>query len=52
VAVLIFAFLLVYAMPWIKRNGENLRWVILPLFAWAVATLSAQSFSPFLYFQF
>ena len=51
-AVLIFAFLLVYAMPWIKRNGENLRWVILPLFAWAVATLSAQSFSPFLYFQF
>ena len=52
VGVLIFAFLLVYAMPWIKRNGENLRWVILPLFVWAVATLSAQSFSPFLYFQF
>ena len=52
VGMLVFAFLLVYAMPWIRRNGENLRWIIVPLFLLAVATLSAQSFSPFLYFQF
>lgn len=50
--VLLLAWLLVYAMPWLKRNGDTLRWVPVPLFLWAVATLSAQSFSPFLYFQF
>ncbi len=44
---------LVYAMPWLKRHGGGvLRYTVLPLFVWAVATLSAQSFTPFLYFQF
>jgi alginate O-acetyltransferase complex protein AlgI len=43
---------LVYAMPWLKRHGSALRIVIVPLFLWAVATLSSQSFTPFLYFQF
>jgi hypothetical protein len=26
--------------------------VLIPLFLWAVATLSSQAFTPFLYFQF
>jgi alginate O-acetyltransferase complex protein AlgI len=44
---------LVYAMPWLKRHGGGpARYLILPLFLWAVATLSSQSFTPFLYFQF
>lgn len=44
---------LVYAMPWLKRNrGSYARYLLIPLFMWAVATLSSQSFTPFLYFQF
>lgn len=44
---------LVYAMPWLKRSGgAYLRYLLVPLFLWAVATLSSQSFTPFLYFQF
>ena len=44
---------LVYAMPWLRRhNGGPLKWLLIPLFAWAVLTLSAQAFTPFLYFQF
>lgn len=44
---------LVYAMPRLKRQTDGyLRYLILPLFLWAVATLSSQSFTPFLYFQF
>lgn len=51
--VLVFGVALVYAMPWLKRQGgARLRYLLLPLFLWAVATLSAQSFTPFLYFQF
>ena len=51
--VLVFGVALVYAMPWLKRQGgAQLRYLLLPLFLWAVATLSAQSFTPFLYFQF
>ena len=51
--VLAFGLVLVYAMPWLKRRrGSYLRYLLLPLFLWAVATLSAQSFTPFLYFQF
>ncbi len=51
--VLLIGVLLVYAMPWLKRQGgAHLRYLLLPLFLWAVATLSAQSFTPFLYFQF
>jgi alginate O-acetyltransferase complex protein AlgI len=49
----LLGIVLVYAMPWLKRHaGGPLRYAILPLFLWAVATLSAQSFTPFLYFQF
>lgn len=52
-AVLLFGIGLIYAMPWLKRNsGSFMRYLILPLFLWAVATLSSQSFTPFLYFQF
>lgn len=51
--VLLLGGVLVYAMPWLKRQGgARLRYLLLPLFLWAVATLSAQSFTPFLYFQF
>jgi alginate O-acetyltransferase complex protein AlgI len=51
--VLALGVVLVYAMPWLKRQGGSyLRYLLLPLFLWAVATLSAQSFTPFLYFQF
>ncbi len=51
--VLVFGVALVYAMPWLKRQGgAQLRYLLLPLFLWAVTTLSAQSFTPFLYFQF
>lgn len=52
-AVLLIGVGLVYAMPWLRRhNGTVLRFFIIPLFLWAVATLSSQSFTPFLYFQF
>lgn len=51
--VLLFGIVLVYAMPWLKRQGgAYVRYLLLPLFLWAVATLSSQSFTPFLYFQF
>ena len=53
VGVLFLGIGLVYAMPWLKRQGDSYaRYLLLPLFLWAVATLSAQSFTPFLYFQF
>ena len=55
-ACLVLGVLLVYLMPWIRRlTGMPqvlLRFALIPLFLWAVATLSAQSFTPFLYFQF
>lgn len=52
-AILFLGIGLIYTMPWLKRNGGSfLRYLLLPLFLWAVATLSAQSFTPFLYFQF
>jgi glucose dehydrogenase len=51
--VLVLGVALVYAMPWLKRQGGGpLRWLLIPLFLWALATLSAQAFTPFLYFQF
>jgi alginate O-acetyltransferase complex protein AlgI len=44
---------LVYAMPWLKQHRDGpVRFLLIPLFLWALATLSAQSFTPFLYFQF
>jgi alginate O-acetyltransferase complex protein AlgI len=53
VGVLFFGIGLIYAMPWLRRhNGSHLRYLLIPLFLWAVATLSSQSFTPFLYFQF
>lgn len=53
VGVLFLGIGLVYAMPWLKRQGGSYaRYLLFPLFLWAVATLSAQSFTPFLYFQF
>ena len=51
--VLAGGIVLVYAMPWLKRqNSRPMRYLPIPLFLWAVATLSSQSFTPFLYFQF
>ena len=47
------ACVLVYALPLLKRHGPPaLSWLVIPLFLWAVASLSAHSFIPFLYFQF
>lgn len=52
-AMLVLGIALVYAMPWLRRQrGGALRYLLIPLFFWAVATLSAQAFTPFLYFQF
>jgi alginate O-acetyltransferase complex protein AlgI len=51
--IMALGVILVYAMPRL-RTVQNV-WIkatIVPLFIWAVATLSAQSFTPFLYFQF
>ncbi len=51
--VLALGIVLVYAMPWLKQHsGGPIRYLLVPLFLWAVATLSSQSFTPFLYFQF
>ena len=51
--ILVLGIALVYAMPWLRRNqGSHARYLLVPLFLWAVATLSSQSFTPFLYFQF
>lgn len=51
--ILVLGIALVYAMPWLKRQGGSyLRYLLVPVFLWAVATLSSQSFTPFLYFQF
>ena len=51
--VLVVGVGMVYAMPWLRRHGGSYgRYLIVPLFLWAVATLSSQSFTPFLYFQF
>ena len=51
--VLGLGIVLVYLLPTIKRYAHTpLQFATLPLFIWAVATLSAQSFTPFLYFQF
>jgi alginate O-acetyltransferase complex protein AlgI len=51
--VLAIGIALVYAMPWLRRHsGSYARYLIVPLFLWSVATLSSQSFTPFLYFQF
>jgi alginate O-acetyltransferase complex protein AlgI len=53
IGILLLGIVLVYALPWLKQQqGGPLRYALIPLFLWAVATLSAQSFSPFLYFQF
>ncbi len=51
--VLAIGIVMVYLLPLIKRHSKGpIRFLLLPLFIWAVATLSAQSFTPFLYFQF
>ncbi len=51
--VLGLGIVLVYSMPWLKKHDiPVLRFLLIPLFLWAVATLSSQSFTPFLYFQF
>ena len=51
--ILLLGIALVYAMPWLRRTqGSCARYLLVPLFLWAVATLSSQSFTPFLYFQF
>jgi alginate O-acetyltransferase complex protein AlgI len=51
--VLAIGIALVYALPWLKRQqGTVARYALPALFLWAVATLSSQSFTPFLYFQF
>lgn len=51
--VMLFGVVLVFALPWLRRRSEgHLRMLLIPLFLWAVATLSSQAFTPFLYFQF
>lgn len=51
--VMLFGGVLVFALPWLRLRSEGrLRLLLIPLFLWAVATLSSQAFTPFLYFQF
>jgi alginate O-acetyltransferase complex protein AlgI len=51
--VLVVGTALVYLLPAIRRYAHTpIRFLMIPLFLWALATLSAQSFTPFLYFQF
>ncbi len=51
--VLVIGIALVCLLPTLKRYAHTpLRFLIIPLFVWALTTLSAQSFTPFLYFQF
>jgi alginate O-acetyltransferase complex protein AlgI len=53
VIVLVLGIALVFLLPVLKRYAQSpLRFLIIPLFVWALTTLSAQSFTPFLYFQF
>jgi alginate O-acetyltransferase complex protein AlgI len=53
IGILVLGIVLVYAMPWLRRTqGSCVRYLLIPLFLWALATLSSQSFTPFLYFQF
>lgn len=52
-AMLAIGIALVYLLPIIKRHLHSpIRFGLVPLLLWAIATLSAQSFTPFLYFQF
>lgn len=53
VLVMVLGGVLAFAMPWLreKTKGRS-RLLLIPLFLWAVATLSSQAFTPFLYFQF
>jgi alginate O-acetyltransferase complex protein AlgI len=51
--VLLLGAVMVYALPVIRRYSHTpIRFLLIPLFLWALTTLSAQSFTPFLYFQF
>ncbi|MEO7068520.1 MAG: MBOAT family O-acyltransferase [Rhodanobacter sp.] len=51
--MLVLSIGLVYALPTLRRIGESKAgYLLIPLFLWSVATLSAQGFRPFLYFQF
>ena len=53
VLVLGIAMALVAALPWLRRNeGGPFKFLLVPLFLWALATVTSQSFKPFLYFQF
>lgn len=51
--VMLIGAALVFVLPWLRRRSEGrLRVLLIPLFLWAVAALSSQAFTPFLYFQF
>ncbi len=51
--VLMLGCVLVFVLPWLRQRAEGrARVLLVPLFLWAVATLSSQAFTPFLYFQF
>lgn len=54
VGMLVVGIGLVWALPWLRTNARShtIQWGLIPLFVWAIATLSAQAFTPFLYFQF
>lgn len=51
--MLLVGIALIYVLPLFKeRLATTLNYLLLPLFLWALATLTAQSYTPFLYFQF
>ena len=51
--VMLVGCALVFLLPWLRQKATGRsQMLIIPLFLWAVATLSSQAFTPFLYFQF
>lgn len=51
--MLLLGIAFIYVWPKLKpRLSLNYNYLLIPLFLWALATLTAQSYTPFLYFQF
>lgn len=51
--MLLVGIAFIYVLPKFKqRLAPSYNYLLIPLFLWALATLTAQSYTPFLYFQF
>lgn len=53
ISIMILAIATIYILPRYKSYWERIfNYLLIPLFIWAITTLIAQSYTPFLYFQF